>query len=282
MSYPHGPKEIMHTGQQLFPEAFEIEVGGSSTALDGLFPGRHAQDRFGIVVSEPFGTLGASLLIQAAIANWFDLRPERRDAKPAYAEIYVFHAGGPYGDHSYFDFWPPRREVFVPAHDPVALLGEINARAITRLAVPDAPGGDLSRLSWGPSTWAEQRSADDRLASCFAYHPTGEVLNADIRIASEDPRVEENPSSSLKLLAATGEVQGHEADPAFLPGWAAPADNYRWVGCVRARRHEIPAEVLERLAAERASVLAATNGVRTETYRRIAISDALEIIAAMD
>jgi hypothetical protein len=80
----------------------------------------------------------------------------------AYPEIYLFHDGGPQGDHNSFDFWPPRKEVFIDGGDPVAMLSEINARAITRLAVPDNEPGDPERLTLGISTWAEQAAARER------------------------------------------------------------------------------------------------------------------------
>src|SRR5918999_121287 len=113
----------MHTGSQIYPSGFEIDADDRQ-GLDALLPGRHRLDRFGIVVAEPFGALGASLLIQACVANWFESRPQRRDTAPAYPEIYAFHLGGPHGDYSAFDFWPPRKEVFVAANDPVAVLTE--------------------------------------------------------------------------------------------------------------------------------------------------------------
>jgi hypothetical protein len=274
----------MHTGQQIFPEGFDIEIDGVAATLDGLLPERHAFDRFGIVVTEPLGSLGASLLIQAAIASWFDIRSERRDSRPVYPEIYAFHVGGPHGDHSSYDFWPPRKEVFVAAHDPVALLTEINARAITRLAVPDGLPGDPERLTWGPSTWAEQSAARERLRSCFAYDISGAVAAADVRITATDPRLEENPRDALDLLTAAESLLA-EADHAFegsLPGLSVAADNYRWIDAVRERRHELPTAVLGELSAERAAAREQAGTIRTERFRRLDADAALRLIAAAD
>ena len=80
-------------------------------------------DRFGIVVTEPLGGLGGSLLLQLAIAKFYSVRPDRRASVPVYPEIYLFHVGGPHGDFSYFDFWPPRKEVRVARSPSVAVDG---------------------------------------------------------------------------------------------------------------------------------------------------------------
>ncbi len=171
--------------------------------------------------------------------------------------------------------------MFVPAEDAVALLGEINARGITRLAVPDGEPGDMSRLTWGASTWAEQGAARDRLQSCFAYDPSGEVDGADTRISSTDPRLEENPRSSLDLIAATEEVRGREGDDEFLPGLAVAADNFRWVDCVRARRNELSTAVRGQLALERDAALERAEGARIETFRRLDVDAALALVASL-
>jgi hypothetical protein len=271
----------MHTGTQIYPQGFEIDVDGRD-GLDALLPGRHRLDRFGIVVAEPFGALGASLLIQACVANWFESRPERRDSAPAYPEIYAFHLGGPHGDHSAFDFWPPRKEVFVAAQDAVAMLTEINARAITRLAIPDGSPGDPRNLTWGPSTWAEQQALRDRVESVWAYSAAGSVAGADVRIVSTDPRLEENPRDTFELPAVGEALLRHEDEgfEGYLPGFSEPADNHRWVDTVRARRHEVPVAVREALRAERSAAGERSTGIRTETYRRLDVEDALRMIAA--
>ena len=100
----------MHAAGQLFVEAFEVQVEGERVSPGTVFPDWSPLDRFGIVVTEPLGGLGASLLLQLAIAMFYAVRPDRRAGTPVYPEIYLFHVGGPYGDFSYFDFWPPGRK----------------------------------------------------------------------------------------------------------------------------------------------------------------------------
>jgi hypothetical protein len=122
----------MHVAEQLFVEAFDVRIGGEPVSPEAIFPDWSLLDRFGIVVTEPLGGLGASLLLQLAIANFYAVRPDRRASVPVYPEVYLFHVGGPHGDFSYFDFWPPRKEVRLTASQPLSLLEAINAHGITR------------------------------------------------------------------------------------------------------------------------------------------------------
>jgi hypothetical protein len=266
----------MHTAQ-LIEQQFEIGVDGRPARLDELFPDGTIYDRFGIVVRGALGALGASLLIEAATAHLFDMRPERRDVRPAYPEIYLFHDGGPYGDHNAFDFWPPRKEVFVPADHPSTLLGEINARAITILAVPEGAPGDLMRLTSGPSTWAEQAAARDRVRICFAYSPSGRVADADVRISSADEFVNRNPAVALDPVPVIDDIVAHAEEPDYLPGLSVPADNHRFAEQARSRLHEVSEAERERLVAQRAADL--DDGTRVESFRRIDIEGALALIA---
>ncbi|MFI8510097.1 hypothetical protein ACIGHB_03105 [Streptomyces sp. NPDC085460] len=65
----------MHTATQPKPSSFQYLIGGENTDLTGLFPRWTPNDRFGILIDRPLGALGASLLIQAAIAAFYDVRP---------------------------------------------------------------------------------------------------------------------------------------------------------------------------------------------------------------
>jgi hypothetical protein len=271
----------MHTGKLLHPHHFEIEIDGESTDLDGLFPDGNRFDRFGIVVTETFGALGGSLLLQAAIANHFEVKPERRDQAMAYPEIYLFHDGGPHGDHNAFDFWPPRKEVFVESGDPAKILAEINARSITRLAVPEAGPGDRERLTTGPSTWAEQSAAHDRLLSCFVYSAEGRVADADLRISSADTAVEQNPEDTFWPIPMIDSIMELGDVPENLPGYSVWADNLRFADQTRSRLHEVSDDVRERLSAERNADREREGGKRVETYRRIDVDGALDIIAGL-
>jgi hypothetical protein len=52
----------MHAASQLYVEAFEVQIEGERVGPDTVFPDWSPLDRFGIVVTEPLGGLGASLL----------------------------------------------------------------------------------------------------------------------------------------------------------------------------------------------------------------------------
>ncbi len=77
----------MHAASQLFVEAFEVQIEGERVSPDTVFPDWSPLDRFGIVVTEPLGGLGASLLLQVAIALFYSVRPDRRAGTPVYPEI---------------------------------------------------------------------------------------------------------------------------------------------------------------------------------------------------
>lgn len=260
----------MHTATQLYPESFRCEIDGTHADLAELLPGWGPGDRFGIVVDRPLGTLGASLLVQAVVAAFYDLRRSRRIEAPSYPEIYAFHVGCPMGDHSAFDFWPPRKEVVVDSEAPVDLLAAVNAHAVTRLAVPEVPPGDLARLEEGPSTWVERESALERIVSCFGYSPDGMVDGADVTMRSEDPRVEQNVDATFDLLSRVESVLSDAAE-----GAAYSADTLRWAEQVRRRADEVPEEHLVRLRAARGEAAAAHGGTRVETYRRLTVPEAL-------
>jgi hypothetical protein len=273
----------MHSAE-LYPDFFEIEIDGKQATFDELLPERNRFDRFGIVVTEPLGSLGASLLLQTGTAHWYDIKPERRDTAPVYPDNYAFHVGGPHGAHTGMDFWPARKEVFVRAADPVALLTQINDKAITRLVIPEGPQGDLDRLTWGQSTWVEQASAWDRISSVFAYSSSGEVPDADVVLREKHPRVERDPNNAFYLPVTATTLLKQEATGwvGYLPGRTTPRDNHRWVNYVRSRGLELPKEVTDRLAAERAAARARSGGVRVESFRRLNVDEALAMIAGLD
>ncbi len=269
----------MHVADQLFVEAFEAQIDGERVSPDAVFPDWSPLDRFGIVVSEPLGGLGASLLIQLAIAMFYSVRPDRRARTPMYPEIYLFHVGGPHGDFSYFDFWPPRKEVRVAARQPVALLESINAHGITRLAMPLGDTGAESALRSGPSTWAEPASAADRLRSCFGYRPDGRVADGDVQISSRDPRVHENITDSVNPLPGVISYR-EELASVTLPRWPDPtvaADGYRWADVVERRVDEVAQAVRDRVAEGLAARM--SSGGLAEVYQRITTAECLAYIA---
>ncbi|WP_049744293.1 hypothetical protein [Mycolicibacterium goodii] len=263
----------MHTALQLFATDFEIQIDGVPVDLASLLPGWHPYDRFGIVVHEPYGAIGASYLIQAAIVAFYDVRPERRAGRgpgivepnelAIYPEIYVFHVGGRHGDYSMFDFWPARKEVFVDA-DARLVLDAINDRAITRLAVPDGPSAPVEH------EYKEPAAARDRIRSVFAYSATGRVDPADIEIRGVGSAVESNPRDVLDPVRMCTEVSApgfgrlDSTDPVLL--------QREWARLVLERADEA-SHGLE-VARARRDALREVSGL-CETYRRISVDDAL-------
>jgi hypothetical protein len=73
----------MHVATQLFPSSFSARAH-EAVGVDDVFPDWSAWDRFGVVVNQPFGGLGASLLLQLAIAQFYEVRPQRRSTISAY------------------------------------------------------------------------------------------------------------------------------------------------------------------------------------------------------
>jgi hypothetical protein len=263
----------MHTALQLSADDFGIEIEDAPADLASLFPDWQRHDRFGIVVHEPFGALGASYLIQASIVAFYDVRPERRAgrgpgiAEPnnvaIYPEIYVFHVGGRHGDYSMFDFWPARKEVFVDA-DPRVVLDAINDRAITRLAIPEGPSTPVEH------EYKEPAAARDRIESVFVYSATGRVVRPTITISGVGPDVEANPRDVLDPEKMCAEVSAPDfrrlgsADPILL--------EREWARLILERASEAQ-DGLELARSRRAALEEAR--VLRETYRRISVDEAL-------
>src|SRR5829696_9881354 len=128
----------MHSSRELRSSSFEIEVGGVAASLGELFEGFGEQDRLGVVLTRPCGAVGASALIAATITAFYDIQRSRGSDFFIYPDYYLFHVGGPLGDHARLDIWPRRKEVLVE-DDPQRILEAIDDRAITRLAVEDGP-----------------------------------------------------------------------------------------------------------------------------------------------
>lgn len=270
----------MHTRALLPPSAFDITIDNAPATLDDLFPDWSLLDRFGMIVTEPFASLGASLLIQAAISRFY--ATPRGDAFP---EIYLFHVGGRHGDHSNFDFWPPRKEVFLDNTDAATVLAAVNDRAITRLAVPHGAPGDTAALATGPSSWAEQADAHSRLRSCFAYSANGVTPSGTVTLHSSDRNTDENPHDSLDLQGAVDRFLGLSEEE-FLAkvkdaqgDFATPQDAYNWTDCAKARTAEVSSELTRGLLAERALEWQNRGGI-TQVVRRIETDECLSLIVS--
>jgi hypothetical protein len=254
----------MHMIQLLTSAMFEVRLSGEPSSMQAVFPDWIASDRFGIVIDEPLGGLGATLLIQMAATLFYDAKPSRRAERKVYPEIYAVHYGRGFGAHAPFDFWPARREAIVE-RDPRVLLDAINDRGITRLAIPDRPRRDIEHRP------KEEDAALDRIVSAILYSPTGRVDGPDFSVRGNDPRTEHNPKQVLRL-AAQGYPHTVVRGGASSPSVKETDTSYRdWIEC---RRGDTTTEDRE-CATRRRSALQDESGLSTETYRFTGVSDAV-------
>jgi hypothetical protein len=252
----------VHTSRQLDRSLFDVEIDGRPATREDLIPDWGPLDRFGIVVSEPFGTVGASYLLQLAITAFYDVRPRRRDReRPVYPDVFVFHVGGRFGDHAFFDVYPPRKEVFVE-NQPAAILEAINDRGITRLAVPDRTRDDVRH------GWKEPAQALDRIASAWAYSAAGRTKGADIAITSASPLAEANTKIAVHPSRSYHEQQQARA---AIGDISVPEDEFLVLPIDR----EAEVSKADRDAVRDARTELEGPEGRTETYRRLDVAHAL-------
>ena len=257
----------MHVVSLLKANMFDIRIDGAVSSIGALFPDWHAHDRFGLVIDDAFGGIGATHLLQSAMMAYYDVKPSRRTSLAVYPEIYAFHIGRGHGAHAPYDFWPARREVILETADHREILDAINDRGITRLAVPDRP---MREVVHRPK---EEDAALDRIASAFVYSATGRVDDADVVIAGNDRRTEHNPKQVLRPIeemralrapAVTGRPV-KETEDSYLQwleersGDVTEADRLR----ARLRREELM-----------------SSGLATESYRRVSVAEALKRLAS--
>lgn len=270
----------MHVAQQLREEYFECRRGNGPIPTADVLGEWHPLDRFGLVVDEALGGLGASLLLQLAITQFFDCKAERRTEGATYPEFYVFHVGGPHGDFSHFDFWPPRKEVHVSGDDPLSLVEALNSHAITVVALPEGVSGELSVLESGPSSWAEQGSALDRIRMAFTYSASGAVERPDFEIRSTAPQARENIDGTIDIMSSVRAIRESVAAAGRVStGVMGDADNLRWGEIVETRLDEVPAEAFTRAAARIRERVDAESGVLVQSFSFLSPAAALERIA---
>jgi len=178
----------MHTGIRLDLNQFTMRIGSAPAELDSVFGGFDPHDRFGLVVDRPVGGVGASLLLQLAIALFYDADSRRRGR--VYPEAYVFHVGGWHGSFGWYDVFPLRKEVVLD-DDPAVVLEAINDRGITRLAVVDRLLETVRHRHQEPAT------ALQRIRSAFAYSPSGRVASPDFELSASDRALVENTEITL-------------------------------------------------------------------------------------
>lgn len=264
----------MHTATQLNRSMFQIRLDGVDASIEQLFPDWGIHDRLGVIVHEPFGIVGVSHLIQLSIVAFYDARPRRRAGRPRYGdslaiypEVYVFHVGGFYGDHSWLDVFPPRKDV-VLGSDASLVLESINDRAITRLAVPDGAALAVEHA------WKEPASALDRIVSAFCYMPSGTTVDADVEVAGLAPTTEANIN---KILDPAG-PNGNDSDT---------PDRFSRARAKLAQRDLDTRSLSEdgraaRNAMARQRAERRIDGLVTESYRRVDVEVALEMLVPPD
>jgi len=258
----------MHTASQIQVEMFECAVGGASVLpLEVLGDFDHSS-RLGVVMTDPFGAVGASLLIQLYILGFYELRPERRLGDATYPEIYLFHCGGQFGSHSAFDFWPRRREVFISAQ-PEDVLAGLNSHAITHVLVPEGVTG--GEVGWG---YTDPGAAYDRIQACYTYSPSGRVQNSDenISIHAIHEALIENTNSTIRPETHVRYIE--EA----LAGHSDPiAEEY--LGVQKNRLNEVARSTRETIFNDRVEI--AIDGLPMETYREISIDECLARLSGL-
>ncbi len=261
----------MHTATQVRAEMFTAAVDGHPVSPSDLLQWS-ANDRFGIVVNQPYGALGAGLLVLLAVASFYDTPGKGRRTRPVYPEILLFHVGGPWGSHSSFDFWPEGKEVFVPA-DPVEALRAINRHGITHLAVPDGPGRDVMHRN------KEPESAIDRISHAYAYDPTGTTANADLLLSSTDSGLRSIYETTLVPESyLTRMEESVRTDPALQLETPEARDYRRLIAYVRERWSEVDrGDPFYRAAAQRVSDVAAAGRI-VETIRKLPVEAALRML----
>jgi hypothetical protein len=256
----------MHVVSLLNSNMFDVKINGESASIPDVFPDWHSHDRFGLVIDESLGGIGATHLLQIAMTSFYDIKPSRRKELAVYPEIYAFHIGKGRGAHAPYDFWPARREV-ITSMDHREVLDAINDRGITRLAVPDRPPRTVVHRP------KEEDAAFDRLASAFLYSATGRVTNPDLEISGNDKRTEYNPSQALKPVT---EIQATRAKPDGGRPVKETEDTYMQWLLERAR----DVTVEEHALAESRRLSLRQNGLVTETYRRVSVAEVLQRLAS--
>ncbi|WP_321813135.1 MULTISPECIES: hypothetical protein [unclassified Paraburkholderia] len=209
----------MHVIGTLSSDMYDVEVSQKPATMWDVFPEWNAQDRFGIVIYEPLAGIGATHLIQLACMCFYDVKPSRRAERKIYPEIFAIHVGQWRGAHGNFDFWPARREHLV-SDDHRDILGAINDRGITRLAIPERPPRDLVHRR------KEEDCALDRIVTATVYDPSGRVADPDFTVRSNSSRTERDVERVIRPVELSEEhsvrvgksaVPVKEGDPEFGP-----------------------------------------------------------------
>lgn len=262
----------MHVATDIEHRMFEWWQGGVRVSPHALLPDWSVHDRLGVVIREPFGSLGASLLMQTCALLHYDVRPERRTAgKAQYPQIFTFHVDGMYGDHSAFDVWPPRREVAV-SNAPLDLLDAINDRAITRLLIPESRPHGTDYIRAGFSAWSDVSVARERLKSIWEYGATGALNRSSVEIRSSAEELRRMSHWALTpevTYEQYSKLSDRELVEALDIGPSSAGDLRRWLAVVKARTDEVPHAVRSEISASCGS------RVLLQQYRPLSVEDLL-------
>ena len=83
----------MHVVTLLKADMFDVEIDGKPASIAQALPDWNPHDRFGLVIDDALGGIGATHLLQIAITAFYDIKPSRRTELTVYPEIYAFHIG---------------------------------------------------------------------------------------------------------------------------------------------------------------------------------------------
>lgn len=262
----------MHASIQLNLNSLTAE-GSEINGVSDVFPDWSASERLGVVVHEPYGAIGASLLFQAFMATFYASNPGAADDEAQYPPAFMFHVGGTYGDFSSLDFWPARRQVFL-ANDAYEVLGAIRDRGVTRLLVPDAASHDLKYIREAPSGWTDLHATRIQTLSVYGYSPTGKLSNPDLTLTPLDSSFGDMVDVALDV---EGTVEDFEkmSDSDLLGlelGPSTAADFRGWLRYFKQRAHEVPRE-------QRANLMAAKIPHHPQDFRRLSVEEGLRRLA---
>jgi hypothetical protein len=261
----------MHTAYELKQSMFAVEIDGRvSNGTELLEWADH--DRLGVVVSSPFGALGACLTVFLAVAAFYDVAGKKRRTRPVYPPIFLFHVGNRWGFHGEFDFWPDQKEIFIP-HDPREVLRSINTTGITHLFVPDGTPQTVTHR------YKEPEEAIDRLKQCYAYSADGIATNWNVSVTTTDDKILDNFERTLQMRETLIMRERDLAEsPRLQADTALGEDAHHYVALMRKRLEEVDendpalARMMDRLtkAKQQASL--------TERLRRIDSKSALSLL----
>ena len=264
----------MHVATDIRKDMFTISVRGNRASTDEILPDWSLRDRLGIVVREPWGSLGASLLMQLGALLHYEARPDRRARSAQYPQIYVFHVGQMHGDHSSFDVWPPRHEIPVE-DDPAALLGAINDRAITRLALPDVPPHNTDFLKTALTGWSDESFLLENLATAWAYDSSGTVASYDLKIQSSANELERMSTWALSpedTFARYAPMSGKQLVETMQIGPSTENDLQQWLETLKNRMHETSVSTRESIRYMRKQA----DLTRVQTFRLLSTQEVLK------